>query len=283
MKLSYYINLILELENTPRITDNQSFGIDGFDTAILLLDDMQDQSKIRDGKPCFYIEHGIEKTKIKATNLQAKAFRELKNICNERKIGFLGKMRAKFLLYSLYSKINKGQNIDLFLEKSSKINHSLVKKYDEMIKLFTGGHIKYGFLLGFLFSKKNPLYKRSVISIGEKIGIIRQIFDDINDYKKEHHEPLGDLIYSKKRLPELIFLLNSTDEESVILKDLLKNPNGNFPKITETIFNEKVRSVINEKIKVIKKEINLELEKIPANYQDTLKQLLSKFEKYGET
>ena len=58
MKLSYYINLILELENATKFNEEQSFNIDGFDTAILILDDIQDQSKIRDGKPCFYIING---------------------------------------------------------------------------------------------------------------------------------------------------------------------------------------------------------------------------------
>lgn len=277
MKLSYYINLILELENATKLNEEQSFNIDGFDTAILILDDIQDQSKIRDGKPCFYIINGVEKAKEEAKILQQNAFKELNSICDKRKIGFIGKVRAKILLNTLHSAIKKGQNIDSLLEHSLTIKTSFIQRYDYMIKLFTGGHIKYSFLLGFLFSKNNPSYKKTVISIGEKIGIIRQIFDDINDYKKEHHEPLGDLVNSKKRLPELIFLLNSTNEEKSTLKDLLKNPKENFSKIADTILNTEVKNIIREKIKTIKNEIDLDLGKLPTNYQNILKVLLYKF------
>lgn len=277
MKLSYYINLILELENAPKLNEEQSLNIDGFDTAVLILDDILDQSKIRDGKPSFYIEHGIDEAKKEAKILQQKSFKELNNICNKRNIGFLGRVRAKFLLQNLYSAIEKGQGIDFVLEHSSTVKTSFIQDYDHMIKLFTGGHIKYSFLLGFLFSKKNPSYKKTVISIGEKIGIIRQIFDDINDYKKEHHEPLGDLINSKKRLPELIFLLNSTDEEKSTLKDLLRKPEENLSKIIEIILNEKVKNIIREKIITIKNDIDRDLERLPNNYQAMIKNLLGIF------
>lgn len=102
MQLSYYINLILGLENAPKLNEDQSFNIDGFDTAVLMLDDILDQSKIRDGKPCFYIEHGIEKTKNEAKILQERAFNVLISICNERGIGIVGKLRVRFLLNSLH-------------------------------------------------------------------------------------------------------------------------------------------------------------------------------------
>lgn len=277
MNLSYYINLILELENAPKLNEEHSHNIDGFDTAILMLDDILDQSKIRDGKPCFYIERGIDKAKEEAKILQQKAFEALFSICNEKNIGVIGKLRAKFLLQSLRSVVNRGQKIDYFLENSKNISNSYLSKYDEMIRLFTGGHIKYSFLLGFLFSKKNPEYKGVVISIGEKIGIIRQIYDDLQDYKKEHHEPLGDLIHSKKRLPELLFLLNATENEKSDLNELLKNPQENFSKINTVILNDIVNNLIREKIDHIKNSIDLDFEKLPKNYKDSLGDLLKKF------
>lgn len=277
MKLSYYINLILELEKSPKLSEEQSFNIDGFDTAVLILDDILDQSKIRDGKPCFYIQHGIDKAKKEVKILQQKAFKSLVSICNERNIGVIGKLKAKFLLRSLRLVVNKGQKIDYFLENSKNVNNSYLNKYNEMIRLFTGGHIKYSFLLGFLFSKNSPQYKSVVISIGEKIGVIRQIYDDLQDYKKEHHEPLGDLIHSKKRLPELLFLLHATENEMDDLNELLKNPQENFSKINELIFNEKVNLLIKEKIDNIKKSIEDDFDKLPSNYRKFLHDLLKKF------
>ncbi len=279
MKLSYYINFILNLENVSILSEQQAFDIDGFDTAVLMLDDIQDQSKVRDGKPCFYVIHGVEKTKEEARVLQKKSFETLSTICSEGKIGLIGKIRARFLLNRLHSAVIRGQKIDTFLEYSEKVNYSFIKKYDEMLGLFTGGHIGYGFLLGYLFSKKNPSYKNKVVSIGKKIGLIRQIVDDLNDYKKEQHEPLGDLVNHKKRLPELIFLLNSTDEEKAKLNNLLRNPDENISEITILVLNEKVNKLIEQKIINIKEDILFEMKKLPKTYQENLEGLLKKFYK----
>jgi geranylgeranyl pyrophosphate synthase len=277
MKLSYYINVILILENSQILNEKESLGIDGFDTAILILDDIQDNSKIRDGKPCFYITHGVEKTKQEAEKLKKKAFESINEICNERRIGFMGKLRARFLLKQLHSAIKKGQEIDMYLESCNEESRSLESKYYQMIRLFTGGHIKYSFLLGFFFSQKNPSYKRSIIQIGEKIGIVRQIVDDLNDYKKEHHEPLGDLINHKKRLPELLFFLNSTDEQKLNLKNILKNTEDSYFEIVSMVLNKDVVIQINSKIEEIKNKISLEMEKVPINYSKSLKLLMNKF------
>jgi geranylgeranyl pyrophosphate synthase len=277
MKLSYYINFILKLENASPLTDVQALNIDGFDVAILMLDDIKDHSKIREGKPCFYLVHGIDKTKKEAKILQSKAFQVLNSICDQRKLGFVSKIHAQLLLYRLHSVIKHGQRIDSYLEYQQKIQISLISKYDTMVKLFTGGHVKYGFSLGYLLSGKNPEYRDVVIYIGERIGIIRQIIDDINDYKQEHHEPLGDLINRKKRIPELMFFLNSSIEEQQRLKGLLHNSEENILEITELVLSKKNKDLIEEKIQKINQEIILKLARVPQSYNVALGELLYKF------
>ncbi len=277
MKLSYYINLILSLENSEQLSERESFAIDGFDTSILILDDVSDQSQIRDGQPCFYITHGIEKAKIEARKLHAEAVQMLDFVCRKRKLGRIKRWWVKLLLHKLYTNIHRGQVIDTELQRTKKVSNNLLKKYNAMITLFTGGHIKYAFAVAFLLGGHNPSYKKEVLLIGEKIGLLRQITDDIKDYQEGHHEPLGDLVNHKKRIPELLFFLNSSGEEKEMLSKLLVEPTKNQKEIKALILNDTTVKILSEKVYSIKYEIDSHLINLPENYKQEIKQLISKF------
>lgn len=276
MKLSNYINLILELENSDVLSENENFLIDGFDRAILILDDIEDQSQIRDGKPCFYITNGISNAKKKAKRLNREAFVTLGEICKQRKIGIVKSFYAKFLLKKLHRNIKLGQQIDEQLQ-SSQYSPSLLSKYDHMIRLFTGGHIKYAFLVGFLLSRKNPSYKNQVASIGENIGILRQIDDDIKDYEGYHHEALGDLVQHKNRLPELLFGMYASPDEKIKLDKLLASHLSNQAEIKKLVFNDRVQEHINKKINDMKSVVDLKMNTLPENYRSYLSRLMLTF------
>ena len=77
MKLSFYIDFILKLENVPTLTEQEKMGINGFDDAVLILDDIKDKSKVRDGEPCYYIAHGTEEAKERSRFLKSKALEAL--------------------------------------------------------------------------------------------------------------------------------------------------------------------------------------------------------------
>lgn len=276
MKLSSYINFILELESSNVLSENESFSIDGFDRAILILDDIEDQSQIRDGKPCFHITHGVPNAKKAAEKLNREAFVTLSEICKQRKIGIVKSFYIKFLLKKLSQNIKLGQQIDKKLQ-SSQYNPRLLSKYDSMILLFTGDHIRYAFLIGFLLSGKNPNYKYQVVSIGEDMGVLRQIDDDIKDYEGYHHEALGDLIQHKNRLPELLFHMYASPDERVRLNDLLVNYPNNQLEIEKLIFNDKVQEHINKKVDEIRARINSKMKILPENYKSRLNKLMSTF------
>lgn len=276
MKLSSYINSILELEGSNVLSENESFLLDGFDRAILILDDIEDQSQIRDGKPCFYITHGIAQAKKEAEKLNREAFGALGKICEKRKIGIVKSFYAKFLLKILYKNIQLGQRIDKQLQLS-QYNPRLLSKYDRMIRLFTGGHIKYAFLIGFIISGRNPSYKDRVVSIGEDIGILRQIDDDIKDYEGCHHEAFGDLIQHKNRLPELLFYMHADSNGKIKLNNFLVSYTENKSEIKKIIFGDKVQKCISEKINRIKTKIDLKIKKLPENYKAYLGGLMFTF------
>ncbi|MFA4907540.1 MAG: polyprenyl synthetase family protein, partial [archaeon] len=171
---------------------------------------------------------------------------------------------------------------DNFLQTTEKVGEHLLNKYNLMIRLFTGRHIKGGFLLGYLISGKNPVYGKKVAEIGEQIGAIRQIKDDLDDYEEKHHEPLGDLINHKKRLPEILFLLSSSGWEKNELELLLKNPLENAPRIKALVLNEKVGQRIESEIQNISKNVEAGLTGLPDGHKVGLTNLLRDFLPLGQ-
>lgn len=272
------MNLILESEGSEILSEGDSFLLDGFDRAVLILDDIEDRSQVRDGKPCFYMVRGTMEAREEAQRLYKDAFLALDAICRQRGVGTIRSFYARFLLERLYRRISLGQRIDKQIQSEDSVCPRLVSKYDHMILLFTGGHIKYGFLIGFLLSGKKTPYKNKVASIGEDIGILRQMCDDIEDYEDRHHEALGDLINHKKRLPELLFRLSASPEEKSKLDILLSDSCKNQAEIKELVFNEAVLKQILEKTSSIQKRIISKMEGIPERYKSRLNQLMLQFQ-----
>ena len=277
MKLSRYINFILELENVVALSKEESEVLDGFDESILILDDIADKSLERDGEPCFYITHGVENAKKEAKRLRLNAFSVLHGICKKRKLGFLKTFQANFLLQRLHKNILLGQKMDIRLQKETKVSERLLSIYERMVVLFTGGHIQYSFLLGFLIGNIRSPYKKQIASIGEHIGVLRQMDDDVKDYVGYHHEPLGDLVRHKKRLPELLFYLCATEDEKMKLGQLLLQPEQHFDEIKKLVLNEKVLHALEERVAKIQEHIKRQLESLPEKYQESLTELMMQF------
>lgn len=277
MKISSYINLILQIERKGILSEDESMGIDCFDDAVLILDDIDDNSLTRDGKPCYYITYGKAPAQEKAQELFKQSFRTLDNIFTRRSLSFISRMKAKYLLKALQRKIEKGQSIDLKLQQKETVETKHLHTYYDMIRLFTGGHIKYAFLIGLLLSTTSSKKKQAIASIGEHIGIIRQIDDDIRDYDENHHEPLGDILHHKKRLPELVFLLYVPTEEKVLLEQYLFERNKDVRKIKEFIFRDIVKKKIEE---IVQSEITFIHKAIPVlsqEYKVVLSDLMNKY------
>lgn len=173
------------------------------DDSILIIDDIIDKSKLRNGKPCLYLQIGEEKAILKSKLLEIEARKSLLNLASalNAKEEFKIKIVKKF--DDFIRDIYLGEKIGQILSKQEKYNDSLLKNYFKMITLFTGGHIKYSMEIGQLLANKEPVPRISTASVSS--GIIRQIIDDFNDYFKEHHEPFGDFLSESNRLPEILF------------------------------------------------------------------------------
>ena len=107
--------------------------------------------------------------------------------------------------------------------------------------------------------------------IATSLGIIRQIYDDFNDYFDEHHEPFGDFITRSNRLPELLFKKNKGNRGKV-LKYLEKN---NYKKARENVLNLEVRRELynfcNREVEKINKiKTNFNYSNLVVNFKEIL-------------
>jgi geranylgeranyl pyrophosphate synthase len=171
-------------------------NLDSFDDGVLILDDIIDNSKERNGKSCSYISQGLEQTIISGIEQITCASLELHNLMKDTIPEF--KYKALFALQKLTASIYSGEQMD----KKVKT----IPDYFNMITAFTGEHIAKGIEIGYYIANIDP--NKELLEACKCAGRIRQIVDDYEDYGFEHHEPFGDFKKHKNRLPELLFTGN---------------------------------------------------------------------------
>ncbi|MCA9497461.1 MAG: polyprenyl synthetase family protein, partial [Nanoarchaeota archaeon] len=233
--------------------------LSSIDDAILIIDDILDDSQIRNGKPCYYKEHGIKNSIITAEILKYETIETLillaknSNTSQENIIKILEKFN------SFLKNVYLGEKLDLELSKINNFENNLIDKYYQMVTLFTGSHMVCGIEIGLLLQNKSiDLDTKDILT---SLGIIRQICDDFDDYFNHHHEPFGDFTSSNNRLPEIIFKKLGGNREQVL--NYLKNKN--YIEARNLVLNSNIRKELYdyckielEKYKKLKSDFNYE-------------------------
>jgi len=210
------------------------------DDSVLIMDDILDKSELRNGTPCFYKIHGTQKAIITAKFQECEAINALMQLAvvlktKEQYVHKILKTFNEFLM-----QVYTGQKIDYELSKINNYAPEILKKYFEMIRIFTGGHIKYSIRIGHLLANEdvNP----EIDKIADSIGIIRQICDDYNDYFEQHHEPCGDFKIGCNRLPEILFKKQNGNRKKVV--SLISK--REFSKVREIVLTSETRKIMHE-------------------------------------
>lgn len=201
-----YLRLGYEYSSGKRLKNNELKilkKVQEIDEAVLIIDDILDSSKLRNGNPCLYLRKGIPQAIVQAELHKLNSIESIAKLMNLLKTQEHYKRQVQERLNEFFKSVYSGEELNLGMTGSKKSTNLLTKEYFKMVKLFTGGHIRYSLEIGQLIANNIP--EKTLSKVAEHAGVIRQIVDDFNDYYNEHHEPFGDFINNENRLPEILF------------------------------------------------------------------------------
>lgn len=189
----------------------------------LAIDDIEDDSKTRRGKPCMHIKHGIDYA-INAGNLM---YYLPTHIIKKSKLSNIKKLKAYEIINQEMIKLHFGQGLDIrwHNQKNAKITE---KSYLTMCAYKTGCLIRMAAKLGALLANANDTKVTKMGKIAEKIGIAFQIQDDIlNISDNKLGKDFGDDIHEGKKTLMIIHTLNNATkkDKDELLKILDKKTN----------------------------------------------------------
>ncbi len=205
----------------PHLLFDLAMAIELIHTYTLIHDDLPclDDDLLRRGKECNHIIYGEDIALLAGDILQSLAFKcvsvAIINGCNNRVLEYFANACIEVV---------EGQSIDI--DESYKTN---ISKLETVHNLKTGSLIKFS-IVAPIFYTNNLSILGSLIEVGELLGLVFQIKDDILDYTASEEE-LGksssDEVNEKTTYVSLLGIENSTSllEEKVeqiitILKSL---------------------------------------------------------------
>ncbi|RJQ17055.1 hypothetical protein C4573_03285 [Candidatus Woesearchaeota archaeon] len=245
--LEHYISKGYEYAMGIPLTNNMK----EFDKGIIIIDDILDNSNYRNGNKTLHQAKGLNSAILTGIAAILNAQETLYKLCQNT--DFMHTIKAQQTLLSFTQDIIQGELMDQ--------NIKSVEEYFTMITLFTGNHIAKGIEMGHYIANKTP--PTDLLKACQCAGRIRQIVDDFEDYYEEHHEPFGDFLQRKNRLPELLFKGNKT-----YAKELINNEK--YEEARNYILKFEVRHnlydyCLNEHKKV--KELDSRAEEFIVNYE----------------
>ena len=205
--------------------------------ASLLIDDFIDKDTYRHSKPTFYVEYGIEKTIIYSLNILSRSLELLNNTY------FKSKRLNSFYYRSMNDIIKTLQDMtlgvlkELDLDKKTLINTTEIKK---IMHLETSSLITNSLLMGFYLSgKDNVTIEKTIKSVGENLGYVFQILNDMESFFSLFANSIFQNIKKNKKL------VYKSNFKSEIMIKLLQDYN-----IKQVMFDE-----VDNTIKKVKSKI----------------------------
>ena len=198
-------------------------GIEMIKTSALAIDDVIDNTLLRNTKPSVYAKWGSGLALTSGIFMYSFAFRliaETLESCDScaNKIGVLG------ALAQTHEDIYDGQFMDLEFEHDVSITE---KQFINMISKTTASFIRVPLVIGAMLWDAPPGLISALSDIGKDIGIAYQLRDDvidiIGDSEMTGKPKAGDVRDCKMRLPVIHAMRNATTDEAKYLSSLLSN------------------------------------------------------------
>jgi geranylgeranyl diphosphate synthase type 3 len=175
------------------------------------IDDIQDNSKLRRGRPVAHSLFGVAQTINSANYVYFQAMQELFKLPNP--------LAALEIFNEELLNLHRGQGLDLFWRDS--VTCPTEEEYVSMVCGKTGGLFSLSLRL---MKTVSPVQDIDVIPLARLIGILFQIQDDYISLCSENHQKLKgyceDLTEGKFSFPVIHSIKNSASENSEVLNIL---------------------------------------------------------------
>ncbi|EGC37057.1 polyprenyl synthetase [Dictyostelium purpureum] len=182
--------------------------VQGLHVSSLLIDDIEDNSKLRRGKPVAHSIYGIPQTINSANFVYFLIF----NDCNR-----LGSPEATSIFIEEVIRLHRGQGYDILWRDTNKSPSE--QEYMKMVNEKTGGLFRLGLRLLQCFSENKTNY----IELVEDLGMYYQIRDDlINLDSEDYHQNKSfceDISEGKFSFP-IIHAINADTNDNRLLRIL---------------------------------------------------------------
>ncbi|MFH1106954.1 MAG: polyprenyl synthetase family protein [Candidatus Micrarchaeota archaeon] len=202
----------------------------------LMVDDVEDDSEMRRGKPCIHCTYGVDVAVNAGSSMYFLPLTAFE--------GLSGKFPDKTLLkaYRVYSQemraVSYGQGVDIWWHKGNAPAEVSEAQYLQMVALKTGALARMAAKLGALFAGASDRQIRLAGEFAEAVGVAFQIQDDVlnltagSEYGKEIG---GDISEGKRTLITAHALRHAGTEGRRRLRVLLNERSKDPSKIREAI------------------------------------------------
>jgi len=179
-------------------------------TGTIIVDDIEDNSALRRGKPSLHIIYGVD-IAINAGN--ALYFLPLLSLLNKPSLG----AEKKAAIYELYiremSKLSLGQGMDIYWHRGNRAVSE--QEYLQMCSYKTGSLARLAVGMGAILGNATPRQLEALVDFATSIGVAFQIQDDILNIKPREGwgKETGDDIKEGKRTLMVIHAFSKLPEK----------------------------------------------------------------------
>ncbi len=192
-------------------------------SSSLIIDDIEDNAKIRRGLPAMHIEYGVDS----AINLANAIYFLPYQFVENSRLGVEFKLKINKIFTNSLSRMHLGQGLDIYWHKNPFLTIS-PQQYLIMARLKTSSFFKAEAELAVIFAKTSASIAKKAIRFAEDVGIAFQITDDVLDLTLDNKEILRfgkdsgqDITEAKKTLIVAYALKRASRNDAKKLKELL--------------------------------------------------------------
>lgn len=152
--------------------------IEGLHLGSMIIDDIQDQSEVRRGRPTFHRKYGIGIALNAGNWLYFQAIQQIQHL----ELDMPQEVALQRKLNEILLKAHFGQGIDVGVNMNTVPQSQVESAYFTAAELKTGALMALAFELGAVIAGSSGDKQQALLKLAKKFGIALQVLDDIGNY-----------------------------------------------------------------------------------------------------